>query len=136
MSKPSDTEPRIPMLTLGEMRRVNAIIPEAFADKPDEVSLAFPLSVARTMVRNTLVLWEIEDNEAEVFLSSVTNAELSNVLVIHQLLVVTFRNDPLSNYMLAKNKHFDNRTIWQVIREGESLDVRRYLEHFVFSGGW
>lgn len=136
MSDKHDREILIPVLTFGEMRRVNIAIPEQFANEPDERSLALPLPAARAHVREALESWGIGEFAVRAYVESATSGDLSNLLVIQQLLFVIFKDEPQANYVQAQNKHFGSRTIWQVIHGGDSLDVRRYLEHFVFSDGW
>jgi hypothetical protein len=134
-NEPNDTN-FIALLTLGDMRLLNIKVPEHLADNPDDAVLGLPRSAALILAQRTLAAWEVPQEDIESFLADISDDALSNTLVIHQLLRVLFPKYEPSKYMQAGNKHYDGRTTWQAIQEGESLKVRKYLEHKSIGGGW
>jgi hypothetical protein len=126
----------ITLLTLGDMRSLNIRVPAHLADDPDDSVLGLPRNAALILAQRTLTKWEVLQGDLEAFLADISDEALSNTLVIHQLLRVLFPKYEPSKYIQASNKHYDGRTTWQAIQEGESLKVRKYLEHNVFNGGW
>ncbi|AMO67266.1 hypothetical protein [Zhongshania aliphaticivorans] len=134
-NKTNDTN-FIALLTLGDMRLLNIKVPEHLADDPDDAELGLPRSAALILAERILNIWEVPQGDIEAFLTNIADEALSNVLVIHQLLQVLFpRNEP-SKYVHTNNKNYDDRTTWQAIQNGESLKVRKYLEHKSLGGGW
>jgi len=126
----------IALLTLGDMRLLNIKVPEHLADDPDDSVLGLPRSAALSLAGRVLNTWEVPLGDIGAFLANIADEVLSNTLVIHQLLQVPFpRNEP-SKYVHTNNKNYDGRTTWQAIRDGESLKVRKYLEHKSLGGGW
>jgi len=126
----------IALLTLGDMRLLNIKVPEHLADDPDDAVLGLPRSAALILAERILNIWEVPQGDIAVFLADIADEALSNLLVIYQLLQVLFpRNEP-SKYVHTNNKNYDDRTTWQAIRDGESLKVRKYLEHKSLGGGW
>jgi hypothetical protein len=126
----------IPLFSLGDMRLLNIKVPAHLADNPDEFVLGLPRDAALNLAQSVLRLWQVSPKEGEIFLTGITDDVLSDVLIIHQLLEVLFPKNESDKYMQASNKHYDGRTTWQAIQNGESLKVRKYLEHNVFNGGW
>tara|TARA_R110000772_G_scaffold213576_1_gene324106 strand:+ start:353 stop:763 length:411 start_codon:yes stop_codon:yes gene_type:complete len=126
----------IALLTLGDMRLLNIKVPVHLADDPDDAVLGLPRSAALILAERILNIWEVPQGDIAAFLHNIADEVLSNTLVIHQLLQVLFpRNEP-SKYVHTNNKNYDGRTTWQAIRDGESLKVRKYLEHKSLGGGW
>tara|TARA_R110002167_G_scaffold89179_3_gene240553 strand:+ start:190 stop:600 length:411 start_codon:yes stop_codon:yes gene_type:complete len=126
----------IALLTLGDMRLLNIKVPEHLADDPDDSVLGLPRSAALSLAERILNIWEVPQGDIAVFLADIADEELSNLLVIYQLLQVLFpRNEP-SKYVHTNNKNYNDRTTWQAIQDGESLKVRKYLEHKSLGGGW
>ncbi len=134
--RPEQDEPTIPLFTLGEMRMIGIKVPEHFKDSPNEHTLVVPVSVAMEHIRSVLNRWRIADDEATTFCQTISPEVMHDVLVIHQLLLVMFTNNSPGDYVQSPNKKFDGRTPWKAICNGESEHLRRYLEHFVFNGGW
>jgi hypothetical protein len=126
----------IALLTLGDMRSLNIMVPAHLADDLDDSVMGLPRNAALILAKRTLVKWEVPQGDLEAFLADIPDEALSNTLVIHQLLRVLFPKYEPSKYIQASNKHYDGRTTWQAIQDGESLKVRKYLEHKVFNGGW
>jgi hypothetical protein len=126
----------IALLTLGDMRSLNIMVPAHLADDLDDSVMGLPRNAALILAKRTLVKWEVPQGDLEAFLADIPDEALSNTLVIHQLLRVLFPKYEPSKYIQASNKHYDGRTTWQAIQDGESLKVRKYLEHNVFNGGW
>ncbi|NKI18621.1 hypothetical protein HCU74_14485 [Spongiibacter sp. KMU-166] len=126
----------IALLTLGDMRLLNIKVPEHLADNPDDAVLGLLRSAALILAERILNIWEVPQEDIEAFLVNIADEALSSLLVIHQLLLVLFpRNEP-SKYIHTNNKNYDGRTTWQAIQDGESLKVRKYLEHKSLGGGW
>jgi hypothetical protein len=126
----------IALLTLGDMRLLNIKVPEHLTDDPNGAVLGLPRSAALILAERILNIWEVPQGDIAVFLTDIADEALSNLLVIHQLLQVLFpRNEP-SKYVHTNNKNYDGRTTWQAIQNGESLKVRKYLEHKSLGGGW
>jgi hypothetical protein len=126
----------IALLTLGDMRSLNIMVPAHLADDLDDSVMGLPRNAALILAKRTLVKWEVPQGDLEAFLADIPDEVLSNTLVIHQLLRVLFPKYEPSKYIQASNKHYDGRTTWQAIQDSESLKVRKYLEHNVFNGGW
>jgi hypothetical protein len=126
----------IALLTLGDMRSLNIMVPAHLAGNTDDSVLGLPRNAALILAQRTLTKWEVTQGDLGAFLADISDEALSNTLVIHQLLRVLFPKYEQSKYMQASNKHYDGRTTWQAIQDGESLKVRKYLEHNVFNGGW
>jgi hypothetical protein len=126
----------IALLTLGDMRLLNIRVPAHLSDDPDDAVLGLPRNAALILAERVLNTWEVPQGDIAVFLTDITDEALSDVLVIYQLLQVLFpRNEP-SKYVHTNNKNYDGRTTWQAIQNGESLKVRKYLEHKSLGGGW
>jgi hypothetical protein len=126
----------IALLSLGDMRLLNIKVPEHLSDDPDDAVLGLPRNAALILAERALNTWEVPQGDIEAFLTNIADEALSNVLVIHQLLQVLFpRNEP-NKYVHKNNKNYDGRTTWQAIQNGESLKVRKYLEHKSLGGGW
>ncbi len=124
------------MLTLGEMRMIGLRVPEPFEDDPDDVTLAIGRAAARTLAGKLLSAWRVPDAEASDFLQDASDAVLSDVLVIHQLLQVMFTRNTPGDFIQSANKAYDGRTAWDVIHSGDSSTVRQDLAYQVFGGGW
>ncbi|MDF1690567.1 MAG: hypothetical protein P1U35_13250 [Cycloclasticus sp.] len=135
INEPNDTN-FIALLSLGDMRLLNIKVPEHLADDPDDAVLGLPRSAALMLAERILNIWEVPQGDIKTFLADITDEVLSNALVIHQLLEVLFPKYEPSKYIRVSNKYYGGRTTWQAIQDGESLTVRKYLEHMVFSGGW
>jgi hypothetical protein len=126
----------IALLTIGDMRLLNIKVPEHLSDDPDDAVLGLPRNAALILAERVLNTWEVPQGDIGVLLTDITDEALSDVLVIYQLLQVLFpRNEP-SKYVHTNNKNYDGRTTWQAIQDGESLKVRKYLEHKSLGGGW
>jgi hypothetical protein len=136
MANETDNTNLIVLLTLGDMRLLNIRVPAHLEDDPDDSVLGLPRSAALILAQRTLAAWKVPQEDIESFLADISDEALSNTLVIHQLLRVLFpRNEP-GKYIQTSNKHYDGRTTWQAIQYGESLKVRKYLEHKSIGGGW
>jgi hypothetical protein len=126
----------IAFFTLGDMRLLNIKVPAHLADNPDEFVLGLPRDAGLNLAQSVLGLWQVSPKEGEAFLTGITDDVLSDVLIIHQLLEVLFPKNESDKYMQASNDHYGGRTPWQAIQDGESLDLRKYIEHMVYNGGW
>ncbi|GAA4102664.1 hypothetical protein [Zhongshania borealis] len=126
----------IALLTLGDMRLLNIKVPEHLADDPDDAVLGLPRSAALILAERILTIWEVPQGDIAVFLANIADEALSNLLVIYQLLQVLFPRNNSSKYVHTNNKNYDGRTTWQAIQDGESLKIRKYLEHKSLGGGW
>ncbi len=136
MTDRSKDDPGIPLMTLGELRQLGFKVPAPFQNDPDEYVLIFPRSAAVELVSKILVRWRVPDEEAKAFLDDITDAVLHDMLVIHQLLRVLLNKSHPVDYIQSPNKNYGGKTSWEVIRDGESEAVRRYIVHQVFNGGW
>jgi hypothetical protein len=134
--KPEQDDIMIPLFALGDMRMIGINVPEQFKDSPNEHTLVLPISAAMELLRRVLERWHVAKDEAEAFCQRLSPEVIHDVLVIHQLLRVIFTNNSPGDYIQSPNKKFDGRTPWKAICDGESEHLRRYLEHFVFNGGW
>jgi hypothetical protein len=126
----------IPLFTLGDMRLLNIKVPAHLAGNPDDFVLGLPRDAALNLAQNVLVLWQVSPKEGETFLTGISDDFLSDVLIIHQLLEVLFPKSESDKYMQASSDHYGGRTPWQAIQVGESLNLRKYIEHMVSNGGW
>ena len=129
-------ESRIELFTLGEMRMLGIEIPPQFADSADDNMLVLPRSAALELATRCLKRWKVPDEDGEVFLADITDDVIHDVLVSHQFLRLLIRNADPDRFFQNPHPQFDDRTPWDLIRSGESDQIRKFLAHQVFCGGW
>ncbi len=126
----------IPLFALGDMRALNIKVPAHLDAHSNEYVMGLPRDAALELAQSVLTQWKVSPEEGAAFLAEIEDEVLSDVLVIYQLMEVLFVGIEPSAYMQASNEYYKGRKPWHVIQEGESLDLRKYLEYMVFSGGW
>lgn len=129
-------ESRIPLFFLGDMRMVGLKVPKQFEGLPDDNMLTLPRSAALDMATRCLKKWKVPEDELENFCAEIADDVIHDVLVSHQLLLVLLRKPEPDKFFRSPNKNFDDRTPWDLIRNGESERIRKSLEYQVFCGGW
>ena len=125
----------IPILTVGQIRIAGLLVPEAFADSPDDTLLAFPRATALEIAGRALQEWQVPDQEAAEFCAVISDEILRDVLIAEQMLSLLIPNQA-HRFMHSPRETDGGQSPWELFKQGKSAVIRRELEHQVFAGSW
>lgn len=126
----------IALFTIGDMRTLGLRIPRELEKSRNDEMLMIPRSEALKLTSKCLRRWSVSEEELENFIENITNDVIHDVLVCHQLAQLVYRNLAPDRFFNRPLKKLDHNTPWILIREGRSEEVRAFLAHQAFCGGW
>lgn len=126
----------IALFTIGEMRTLGLRIPREFEKSRNDEMLMIPRLKALQLTSKCLRRWKVSEEEQENFIATITNDVIHDVLVCHQLARLVYRNLAPDRFFHRPLKVLDHNTPWSLIQEERSEEVRAFLTHQAFCGGW